>query len=189
VLLNQSEPYLTAFNYPLVDFANHLTLERCEYLREIADSRGEEVDPCQNFILVDAYPKYTTTFLSGTFAISRDNILRYPLSFYKQLYNKIYRGSVNERICGMLEYLWPVMWGGKPFETTLDFDRPCGPIYQADLASEYGFIFFESEDGALEKTGTVPRGYHGYVMNAKKGEYPQGYKGYHRQIKEDRIDL
>lgn len=163
----------------MVDFANHLTLERCYYLRQLADSQGEENDPCKDFVLVDSYPKFITTFLSGTFSVERENILRYPLSFYKNLFNKIYHGQENERTCGMLEYLWPVLWGGKPFETKPDFDRPCGPIYQADLASEYGFIFFKSEDGSFEKSSLIPRGYHGNILNPAKGLIPQGYKGFH----------
>lgn len=170
----------------MVDFANHLTLERCEYLRKLADLKGEEIDPCENFTLVETYPKYVTSFLSGTFSVARENILRYPLSFYKNLYNKIYHGQVNERTCGMLEYLWPVLWGGKPFETKPDYDRPCGSIYQADLASEYGFIFFYSEDGSLEQSSIIPRGYHGYILNPSKGLMPQGYKGFHGQSSQSR---
>jgi hypothetical protein len=175
----------------MVDFANSIILARCEYIRELADARGQVTDPCENFTLVDFYPKYVTTFLSGTFFVSRDNILQYPLSFYKNLYKKIYNNGPKERTCGMLEYLWPVMWGGTPFQTTPDFDRPCGPMYQADLASEFGFVFFHSEDGSLEQTSTIPRGYHGYVLNPKKGHTPPGYRGYHggNQHENDRTDL
>lgn len=187
----------------MVEFANQIILARCEYLRELADARGQTTDPCENFTLVDYYPKYITTFLSGNFFVSRDNILQYPLSFYKTLYQKIFHGSANERTCGMLEYLWPVVWGGTPFQTVPDFDRPCGPMYQAgefsisrlliltqlDLASELGFIFFESEDGSLEKTSTIPRGYYGYVLNPQKGKFPSGYRGYHGQQAIDRTDL
>jgi hypothetical protein len=162
----------------MIEFANYLTLQRCENLRNIANEIGSEVDPCENMTLVDSYPKYITIFPSGSFAVSRDNILRYPLQFYRSLFQKIYHGNSNDRTCGMMEYLWSAMWGGKPFETTPDFDRPCGPLYQADLASEYGFVFFKSEDGELERLGRVPRGYNGYVMNPSKGQFPPGYKGY-----------
>ena len=62
-------------------------------------------------------------------------------------------------------------------------------LTQLDLASELGFIFFQSEDGSLEKTSTIPRGYYGYVLNPHKGKFPSGYRGYHGQQAIDRTDL
>lgn len=180
VLLNQSETYLREFNLPMVDFVNKLTLERCEYLRQINNENGDTQDPCEGYVIVNGYPHFITTYLSHMFAVSRENILKYPYSFYKNMFNKILNGNQYDTTCGMLEYLWSNLWGGVPFENEPDYDRLCGPLYYTDLASTFGFLFYKSEDGSLEKSGVVPLGYNGYVMNPELNKYPTGYKGYHK---------
>jgi hypothetical protein len=96
------------------------------------------------------------------------------------MHDRLFYGNQElDRTCGILEFLWPALWGGSPLTASVEEDRVCGPLCFTDLARDYGFIFYHSEDGSVEN-GVVPNGYLGTILNEGKGLIPPGYKGISR---------
>jgi len=172
VFLNQTKNNLVRFNYPLVQHSNRVVRSRCSSLHPPAsDGSTMPIDmptlktngeTCTEHI-IDDYPEYISTYTSGSFIVARENIERYPLSFYQELRQRLYSGVKHiDRTCGELEYLWTTIWGGEPFQAKPDYDRWCGPLFYTDIAAIHGFVFYKSEDGTIER-GKYPDGYHGKI--------------------------
>ena len=165
---------------PLIDYSNMILEERCRILRnreksmqknevrEMGEALPIEYHPANDGCIpqTQEYPDFITTYTSGSFIVSKENILFYTKEFYESLYLQLYKGEKGvDRTCGILEYLWTTLWGGKrPFQENPDMDRWCGPLYFADV-SPNGFIFKMSEDKLVEK-GLLPEGYYGSIQLA-----------------------
>lgn len=134
----------------------------CEDASSPPDVSFEDDNGCVS--LTEDYPPFITTYTSGSFIISKENILFYPIEFYHKLFDQLYHGPKgSDRTCGILEYMWSTIWGSDtPFEDEPDPERWCGPLYFADIEVMSGFIFTKSDDLSVEK-GRVPEGYHGYI--------------------------
>jgi hypothetical protein len=127
-----------------------------EYSDFVRDLGGDEII----FPFTAEYPEYITTYTSGSFIVSKENILSYPLHFYEQLSQHLFAGG---RTCGYLEYLWSTLCGGGPFSAVPDSDRSCGPLFYTDISTSRGFEFFGSDDGSVEG-GRLPDGYRGHIL-------------------------
>jgi hypothetical protein len=137
----------------------------------------EPTSPCHISPSVD-FPPYTTTYTSGSFIVSRENILALPLKFYQRLYQRLYEGERwVDTTCGSLEYVWTTIWGGTPWEVQPYEGEVvggwCGPLYHADISSNSGFMFFQSDDGSVEE-GYLPERYHGVIYNRDTGVISSG---------------
>jgi hypothetical protein len=100
-----------------------------------------------------------------------------PLEFYQRMYQKLYEGDRwVDTTCGSLEYVWTTIWGGTPWEVQ-PYEGPlgnwCGPLYYADISSNYGFMFYQSDDGTVED-GLVPERYHGVIYDRATGQISAG---------------
>ena len=146
-----------------------------------SESNLDSNNPCKTSP-TDDFPSFTTTYTSGSFIVSKKNILSIPFSFYQNLYHKLYVGpQYVDTTCGALEYLWTTLWGGKPFNIQPDLDSWCGPLYFADIASNYGFLFYKSDDGSVE-AGYLPDRYHGYIYNQNTHEIKPGIHKYEDEL-------
>lgn len=183
VFLNHSYENLKYINLGILELSNEVLTIKCQYYKQqlqqqsITSKNNDENNPC-DIPLDDDFPQFTTTYTSGSFIVSRNNILSIPLSFYLKFYNKLYAGpQYVDTTCGALEYVWTTIWGGKPFIIQPDPNSLCGSLYYADIASNYGFLFYKSDDGSVE-SGYLPDQYYGYLYNQKTREIKNGIHKY-----------
>jgi hypothetical protein len=167
----------------LVEFSNNIVDQKCNYFRKTSQSVGA-LDPCDPSLILHDLPEFTTTYTSGSFIVSKENIQMLPREYYQQLMNQLYEAQ-NSNVCGKLEYMWTTLWGGIPLQETPDDFRICGPLYYCDIESNSGFLFYKSDNGVVEEGG-LPEGYWGYSLSPKSKRLP-AYNGFrhHVEVKEE----
>lgn len=176
VFLNQSYSYLKGFNLGIIELSNEILTIKCNYYRQLHhdDEASNSNSPC-NIPHSSDFPPYTTTYTSGSFIVARENILAIPFSFYQQVYDKLYHGEQwIDTTCGALEYVWTTLWGGIPWDVQPNYVHNwCGPLYYADISSNYGFMFYKSDDGSVEE-GYIPDKYFGSIYNRENNQISVG---------------
>jgi hypothetical protein len=194
VFLNQSYLFLKGFNLGIMELSNEILTMKCEYHNKRAASatatatgtaEGESSSPC-NIPHSSDFPPYTTTYTSGSFIVTRENILSNPRSFYQQLYDRLYQGQQwVDTTCGALEYVWTTLWGGIPWSVEpFRENQWCGPLYYADICSNSGFMFYQSDDGSVEE-GYLPDRYHGVIYDRDRNAISMGRHRFIREEKEE----
>lgn len=151
LFVNQTKKHIEVYQLNLINMSNYIT-----NLLYINDGLSKRIQ-----YHVHDYPAYVTTYITGSFIVSKENIQKYSLNFYEMLLRQLYAIDTDNmddlRTCGKLEYLWTTMWGGQPFAVQKDPNRWCGPLFTTDITID-GFMFTHSEDGSIEK-GIRPDGY------------------------------